>query len=99
LLSVALGAKLFCGGIQFFESFTLCDLNNFDVILRNTFLDAYKVNILHNKDKLKVCATGGSKLMNLDVDYNYALASMGVNLVTLTSELESHSFLMFLRVS
>jgi hypothetical protein len=37
--------------------------------------------------------------MNLDVDYNYALASMGVNLVTLASELESPSFLMSLKVS
>jgi hypothetical protein len=62
---------LFCEGVQFFENFTLCDLDNFDVILGNTFLDAYKVNILHNGSKLKVHAKVGFKLMNLDVKYNY----------------------------
>ncbi len=28
LLEVALKVKLFCMGVQFFENFTLCDLNN-----------------------------------------------------------------------
>lgn len=39
--------------------------------------------------------------MNLDVDYNYALAFMGMNLVALASELELSNFfiLMSLRVS
>ncbi len=71
------------------------------VILSNTFLDAYKVNILRNEGRLKVHVKNGSTLMNLNVNYNFTLAKMGVNLVTLTSELESPSFfvLMFLRVS
>jgi len=79
----------------------MCDLNNFDVILGNIFLDAYEVDILHNKGKLKVCAKSGSKLLNLDINYNSTLAKMGVNLVVLASELKSPSFLilMFLRVS
>jgi hypothetical protein len=34
--------------------------------------------------------------MNLNVDYNFALAEMGVNLVVLTNELESYSFLIFM---
>jgi hypothetical protein len=46
-LNVMLGVELFCSGIPFLENFTLCDVNNFDVILRNTFLDAYKVYIFH----------------------------------------------------
>jgi hypothetical protein len=64
-------------------------------------LNAYGVDILLNGSKLKVCANNNSKLMNLDVDYNFALAKMGMNLVALVSELESPSFLilMFLRVS
>ncbi len=39
--------------------------------------------------------------MNLDVDYNYALAQVGINLVVLVSEIESFSFLvlMSLKVS
>jgi hypothetical protein len=100
LLKVALKVKLFCMGVQFFENFTLCDLNNFDVILGNTFLDAYEVTILCNGHKLKFCAKCGSKLMNLDVN-NFTLVEMGVNLVVLASELESPCFLllMSLRVS
>jgi hypothetical protein len=31
LLNVMLGVKLFCEGVHFFENFTLCDLDNFDV--------------------------------------------------------------------
>jgi hypothetical protein len=46
-----LNVKLFCGGINFFENFTLCDLDKSDVILRNTFLDAYKIEILYNGSK------------------------------------------------
>lgn len=38
---------------------TLCDLNNVDATLGNTFLDASKVNILHNKNKVKFCAKIG----------------------------------------
>jgi hypothetical protein len=52
-LIVMLNVKLFCGGIKFFENFTLCDLDKIDVILRNTFLDAYKSNVLYNGSELK----------------------------------------------
>jgi hypothetical protein len=104
LFSVMLGVELFCEGVQFFENFTLCDLTNFDVILGNTFLDAYKIykiNIFCSGRKLKLYAKCGSKLMNLNVDYNSILAKMGVILVALTGELESPSFLilMYLRFS
>ncbi len=95
LLSVVLGVELFCEKVWFFENFTPCDLNNFDVIVRNTFLGAYKVDIFHSEDKLKVHTKSGFKLMNLDVDYNYALAFMGVNLVALASELELSNFSYF----
>jgi hypothetical protein len=93
LLNVVLSVQLFYRRVRFFEIFTLCDLNNFDVIIRNTFLDAYEVDILRSKDKLKVCTKSGFKLMNLNVDYNYALVFMGMNLVVLASELELSSFL------
>jgi hypothetical protein len=88
-------------GVQFFENFTLCDLNNFDVILGNTFLDVYKVAIFRSGGKLKVCAKCGFKLMNLDVDYNLTLVKMGMNLIVLASESKSPSFLvlMSLKVS
>ncbi len=78
------------------ENFTLCDLDNYDVIIGNTFLDAYKINIFRNKGKLRICAKNGYKLMNLNAIYNFALAKMGVNLVALISELESFSFFIFM---
>jgi hypothetical protein len=71
----------------------LCDLDNFDVILRNAFLDAYKVNILHSKNKLKVHAKVGFKLMNLNAKYNYVLVEVGIILVALASELKLFIFL------
>jgi hypothetical protein len=95
LLSVMLSVELFCERIWFFENFIVCDLNNFDVILRNTFLDAYKVYILRNGDKLRVHTKSDFKLVNLDVDYNYALVFLGMNLVALVSELELFSFFYF----
>jgi hypothetical protein len=93
LHSVTLRIKLFYGRIYFFENFTMFDLDNFDVILGNTFLDAYKINIFHSGGRLKVYAKCGSKLMNLDAKYNYALAKMGMNLVALAIELKLFSFL------
>ncbi len=93
---------MFClRGVRFFENFTLCELNNFDVILSNTFLDVYEVDIFHNGSKVKVHAKIGFKLMNLDVEYNYALAKVVVNLVALAKELKLPSFviLMYLRDS
>ncbi len=95
-LSVMLGVKLFCRGVLVFENFTMCALDNFDVIPRNTFLDAYKIDILHNEGKLIVCANSGFKLMNLYVDYNYTLEEMGVNLVALVSKLKSPNFLVLM---
>jgi hypothetical protein len=79
----------------------MCDLDKFDVIIGNTFLDAYEVDIFRNKGKLKIHAKYGFKLMNLDLYYNSTLAKMEVNLVTLASELTFFNFLVliFLRVS
>jgi len=57
----------------------LCDLDKFDVILGNTFLNVYKVNILHNGSKLRVHAKVGFKFVNLDLEYNVALTKVGVN--------------------
>jgi hypothetical protein len=86
--SVTLSVELFYGGVQFFENFTLCDLNNFDEIIRKTFLDAYKIDIHHNGSKLKIRAKVGFKLINLDVNYNYTLVKVEVNLVVLVNDLK-----------
>jgi len=56
LFNIVLGVELFCGGVRFFENFIMCDLDNFDVIPGNTFVDAYEVNIFRSGGKLRVCA-------------------------------------------
>jgi hypothetical protein len=99
-LSIMIGVKLSCKGVQFFENFTLCDLNNFDVILGNIFLDVYKVDILYNKNKVRAHAKVGSKLMNLNGRYNFnVFADIKVNLVDLANELNSPSILMSFKFS
>jgi hypothetical protein len=93
LFGVLVDVKMFCfRGVQVFENFTLCELNNFDVILRNTFLDVYEVDIFHNRSKVKI----GFKFKKLDVEYNYALVKVAVNLVTLAKELKSPSFVILM---
>jgi hypothetical protein len=97
-----LDVNMFClKGMQFFENFTLCELDNFDVILKNTFLDVDEIDIFHNVSNMRVHANIGFKLMNLNVEYKYALMKVIVNLIVLAKELKSLSFviLMFLRES
>jgi len=77
-LSVAISVELFCRGFQFFENFTLCDLDNFDVIIRNTFMFAYKVNILRIGSKVKICAKVDFMLVNLNAEYNFMLRKVGI---------------------
>jgi hypothetical protein len=100
-LNIVLNVRLFYKGVQFFENFILIDLNNFYVILGNTFLNAYKINIFYNRRKLRVYAKISSKLVNLDVEYNFTLGKMRVNLVVLANELKLSNFLvlMSLKVS
>jgi len=99
--NITIGVKLFCEGFQFLENFTLRDLDKFHVIVLNTFLDAYKVNIFRKGGKMKVHAKVGFKLVNINVEYNFALVEVGINLVPLANEFELFSFLIliFLKVS
>jgi hypothetical protein len=61
-LDIMLSLEPFCKGIPFFNNFTVCDLNNFDIIIRNTFLNAYKVNILRSGAKLRIRVKCGLSL-------------------------------------
>lgn len=91
-LSVAISVELFCRGLQFFENFTLCDLDNFDVIIGNTVMFTYKVNILRIRSKARICAKVDFMLVNLNAEYNFVLKKVGINSVALASELKLHSF-------
>ncbi len=99
--NVVLGVELFYTGVQLLENFTLCDLNYFDIILGNTFLDAYEIDILYDGNKVKIRTKVGSKLMNLDGDYKSMLVKVKINLDFLVKELKSFSFMIFisLRIS
>jgi hypothetical protein len=43
LFNIMISVKLCCEGFQFLDN-TLCDLDNFHVIVLNAFLDAYRVD-------------------------------------------------------
>jgi hypothetical protein len=57
--NVTMSVRLFCKGFQLLDNFILFDLDNFHVIVLNTFLDAYKVDILRRGSKMKVHAKVG----------------------------------------
>jgi hypothetical protein len=57
-------------------------------------LDAYKVDILCSENKLKLHTKVGFKLVNLDVEYNFTLAKIGINLVAL-ARIKISSFFWF----
>jgi hypothetical protein len=52
LFIVVKGVELFSWGVHFVENFTLCDLDHFDSILGNIFLDAYGIDIFCNKKNM-----------------------------------------------
>jgi hypothetical protein len=54
-LKVALGVELLTKGVRLVKNFTLCDVDNFEAILGNTFLDVYKVDIFRSAHKARVC--------------------------------------------
>jgi len=64
-------------------------------------LDAYEIYILCSKNKGRIHAKVGFKLVNLNVDYNYLLEKVEITLVILNKELKSLNFviLMSLRIS
>jgi hypothetical protein len=59
MLRIMLGIKLLIGGVQLFEIFTLCDLDSFEAIIKNTFLDAYEIDIVFKEQKIRIHAKGG----------------------------------------
>jgi hypothetical protein len=63
-------------------------------------LDAYEIDIFRNRNKVRIYAKVGFKLVNLDVNYSFMLAKVRINLVVLTKKLESLNFvnLMFLKI-
>jgi hypothetical protein len=59
-------------------------------------LDAYKIDILHNGNEMKVRAKVSFKLMKFKTDYNFAFTKVKINLGFLTQELKSPSFVILM---
>lgn len=47
----------------------MCELDNFEAIFGNNFLDAYHVDVLRSNFKLKIKTRLSKKLINLKVEY------------------------------
>jgi len=61
-------------------------------------LDAYKIDILRNENKIKACTKVGFKLVNSDMDYKWALVDIILNLVAFLN-LKPTRFFVFLMQS
>jgi hypothetical protein len=61
----------------------MCELDNFETIFGNMFLDAYHVDVLKNNFKLKIKTRLSKKLINLKVEYHANLKVINVHFVFL----------------
>jgi len=59
-------------------------------------LEAYEINIVCSRDKVKTYAKVGFKLVNLDANYNSMLAKVRINLVALAKKLELPNFVILM---
>jgi hypothetical protein len=88
-----LGAKLRCVEFKFENNLTMLKLNNFKVILSNTFFN-FKVDILRNNSKLRLLVRLIDKPINLNVGYQVTLILIGIYLVYLQKLQETSFFLL-----
>jgi hypothetical protein len=70
--------ELLCGGTKF----TIIALDGFDGILGNIFLE-YRIDILRNGFKLRVKSRLANKSFSLEVDYQFSLLAVRINLVSM----------------
>ncbi len=59
-------------------------------------MDAYEINIVCSRDKVKTYAKVGFKLVNLDANCNSMLAKVRINLVALAKKLELPNFVILM---
>jgi len=82
---------------KIFEMFMVCMLDGIEIILGNTFLNAYHIDVLKGISKLKTMVRLTYKLINLKVEYQASLIKVSIHLVSL-QELQHTSFLIFMHV-
>ena len=62
---VALHVNLKSGALEFVESFTLCEMDEVDLILGNTFFEAHTVDVRRKPVRLVVCRDGKEVTLQL----------------------------------
>ena len=62
---VALHVNLKNGALEFVESFTLCEMDEVDLILGNTFFEAHTLDVRHKLVRLMVCHDGKEVTLQL----------------------------------
>ncbi len=94
---VVLGAILECGKTRFAKTFMVCALDGIEAILRNIFLNAYRVHVLRRGSKLRVIVRLTYRSISLEVEYQASLIKVGLHLISL-QELQETSFLILMCV-
>jgi hypothetical protein len=72
-------------------------LDGIEVILGNTFLNAYHIDVLKGISKFKIIIRLVDKLVSLKVEYQTSLVKISIHLVSL-QELQHTSLLIFMHV-
>jgi len=72
-------------------------LDGIEVILGNTFLNAYHIDVLKGISKFKIIIRLVDKLVSLKIEYQTSLVKISIHLVSL-QELQHISLLIFMHV-
>ena len=91
---VALDVTMTSGMVEFVESFTLCEMDEVDLILGDTFFEAHSVDVRRKPTRLVVCRDGREVVLQLS--RNPMVAGGKLNLVSL-EQLEDETFLVVVR--
>lgn len=93
---VATNVEVKCGKFTFVEDFTVCEMDGVDLILGNTFLDTYGVDI-RRRPSLKVVANVDGKELELEITKAPIVLGTQIHLVAL-EDLSDARFLVVMRV-
>ncbi len=74
------------------------ELDSFEAILNNTFLDTYHVDVLKDNYKLRTIIRLDEMLVNLEVEYQVDFKVVGIHFISL-QELQETSFFIFMHVN
>jgi hypothetical protein len=64
---IALTVNLKCGTLEFKENFTLCEMNEMDLILGDTFFETHTVDVRRKPVRLVICRNGKEMTLKLTI--------------------------------